>query len=88
MSDNLDDFRQQADEGSLFEDDDPLDFNELGDFDQEYEDFEDETSEPVRPNQPFLGLTPAQRLILSGMLLVLTCVFSFLILLVTEKIVI
>jgi len=84
----LDDFRQQANEGSLFEDDDPVEFEELGDFDQEYEDFEDERSKPVRPKGPFLGLTAAQRFILSAMLLVLSCVLSVLVLVVTNKIVI
>ena len=88
----LDDFRQQADDGSLFEDDDPLDFEELGDFDQEYKDYEDEESPPVKPVQAragrrqFLGMTAPQRFILTALLLVDVCVFSFLILLVTERI--
>ena len=84
----LDDFRQQANEGSLFEDDDPVEFEELGDFDQEYEDYEDEQSKPVRSKGPFLGLTAIQRFILSAMLLVLSCVLSMLFLVVTNKIVI
>jgi len=88
----LDDFRQQADDGSLFEDDDPLDFDDLGDFDQEYEDFEDEESPPVRPGRAEgaqrLGMTAPQRFILAAILLVDVCIFSFLLLLVTDRIVV
>ena len=88
----LDDFRQQADDGSLFEDDDPLDFDDLGDFDQEYEDFEDEESPPVRPGRAegtqLLGMTAPQRFILAAILLVDVCIFSFLLLLVTDRIVV
>ncbi|HUF39028.1 MAG TPA: hypothetical protein VMN57_10935 [Anaerolineales bacterium] len=90
----LDDFRQQADDGSLFEDDDPLDFEDLGDFDQEYEDFEDEESPPVQPGGvrvqetggQFMGMTAPQRFVLAAILLVDVCIFSFLILLITERI--
>jgi hypothetical protein len=88
----LDDFRQQADDGSLFEDDDPLDFEDVGTFDQEYEDFEDEESPPVRPGmvpktgRQLLGMTAPQRFILAALLLVDVCIFSFMILLVTNKI--
>ena len=88
----LDDFRKQADDGSLFEDDDPLDFEDLGDFDQEYEDFEDEESLPVQPGRAretgkqFLGMTAPQRFVLAAILLVDACIFSFLILLVTNRI--
>lgn len=83
----LDDFRKEANEGSLFEDDDPVEFEELGALDQEYDDFEDETSEPAKPKGPFLGMTAQQRFILSAMLLVLTCTLSILTLLVTGRIV-
>ena len=83
----LDDFRKEANEGSLFEDDDPVEFDELGELDQEYDDFEDETQEPEKAKGPFLGMTAQQRFILSAMLLVLTCTLSFLTLLVTGRIV-
>jgi hypothetical protein len=84
----LDDFRQQANEGSLFEDDDPLEFEELGDFDQEYEDYEDEESGAARKKSPFLGMTAQQRFIIASMAFVLVLVLGVLTLLVTGRLVI
>jgi hypothetical protein len=88
----LDDFRQQADDGSLFEDDDPLDFEDLGEFDQEYEDFEDEESPPVGIRRAdgarFLGMTAPQRFILAAILFVDVCIFSLAILVATNRVVI
>ncbi len=83
----LDDFRQQADEGSLFEDEDPLEVEDLGTFEEDFEEYADE--DEVTPRRaPFLGLTAPQRFILSAMLLVLVSVFSILILLMTGRLVI
>ena len=86
----LDDFRQQANEGSLFEDDDPLEIEDLGEFEEEDdEDYADETVKPARRKKaPFLGLTAQQRFILAAMLFVLVSVFSVLILLVTGRLVV
>ena len=84
----LDDFRQQANEGSLFEDDDPLEFEKLGEFVQEYEDYEDEESDVARPKNDFLGMTAQQRFIISAMAFVLLLILSLLVLLVTGKLVI
>ena len=87
----LDDFRAQADDGSLFEDDDPLEFDDLGDFQQEYDDFEEEPvelDEEEAPNRPFLGMTAPQRFVLAVILLVDVCIFGFAFLLVTGRVVI
>ena len=86
----LDDFRAQADDGSLFEDDDPLEFDDLGDFEEEeYDDFEEEPVESEEePGRPFLGMTAAQRFILAAILLVDVCIFGFAFLLVTGRVVI
>lgn len=85
----LDDFRQQANEGSLFEDDDPLEIEDLGEFEEEDEDYADETVKPARRKKAaFLGLTAQQRFILAAMLFVLVSVFSVLILLVTGRLVV
>ncbi len=88
----LDDFREQANEGSLFEDDDPLDFEELGDFDEIYEDeeLEEELIALPKPKRRgrFMGLSALQRFVLSALLLVVSCLFSVLILLVSNRIVI
>jgi len=83
----LDDFRQQANEGSLFEDDDPLEFEELGEFEEDYEEYEDEEVKPKRRKGPFLGMTAQQRFILAAMSLVLLTILSILVLLVTGRLV-
>ncbi len=86
----LDDFRKDAGEGSLFGDDDvPLTFDEMGAFNEEYEDFDDEASKPVqkRKGKPqFLGMTAFQRLFLSAMLFGLSCVLSAMCLVLTNKV--
>ena len=84
----LDDFRAQADDGSLFEDDDPLEFDDLEDFQQEYDEFEEEPVEldEEPPGRPFLGMTAAQRFVLAVILLVDVCIFGFAFLLVTGRV--
>lgn len=84
----LDDFRQQANEGSLFEDDDPLDFEASGEFEDDFEDYEDEQAKPRRRKGPFLGMTAQQRFILAAMAFVLLTILSVLVLLVTGKLVV
>ena len=85
----LDDFRAQADDGSLFEDDDPLEFDDLGEFDQEYDDFEEEPVEvEEKPDRPFLGMTAPQRFVLAAILFVDVLIFGFAFLLVTGRVVV
>jgi hypothetical protein len=43
---------------------------------------------PTRPRKNFLGMTPFQRFIIAFMLLLIVCVLSSFVLLVTEKVVI
>lgn len=85
----LDDFRQQANEGSLFEDDDPLEIEDLGEFEEEDEDYADENVKPARRRKgPFLGMNAQQRFILAAMAFVLLTVLSVLVLLVTGRLVV
>ena len=84
----LDDFRQQANEGSLFEDDDPLEIEDLGDFEEDFDEYEDEGAPPPRRFSLSLGLTAQQRFILAAMTFVLVLVLSLLILIVTGRLVI
>lgn len=84
----LDDFRQQANEGSLFEDDDPLEIEDLGDFEEDFDEYEDEDVSPKRPFSLSLGLTAQQRFILASMLFVLVFVLSLLVLVVTGRVII
>jgi hypothetical protein len=86
----LDDLRNQAGDSSLFGDDDePLEFEALGEFDGEYQDFNDEASKPVpkkKKSRRFLGMTAFQRFVLSALLLGLSCVLSAMCLLLTESV--
>jgi len=65
------------------------DFREQASFDEPEGEAETE-AKPSRPAQPqgrFLGMTPLQRFIIAAMLLALTCLFSALSLLVTQRVV-
>jgi hypothetical protein len=76
----FDDFREQAGDGDLFDDDEPLDFDSYDEFEEEQGDSRPEPeSPPPKPERsgPFLGLTPSQRLLLSILLFILTCILSF-----------
>ncbi len=68
----LEEFRQQADEGSLFEEEPIMPAEEVT---------------PARRDGRFLGMTAVQRLIIAILLLVITCLLSTFCLLVTERVV-
>jgi len=74
----LDDFREQAGDGGLLDDNESIDFDDYEDVEEE-EEIVDE--KPIvlkdnKPKGPFLGITAPQRLFISFMLLVLSCVLS------------
>ncbi len=85
----LDDFRDQADDGDLF-DEESLEFEGFDEFSEEDED-PDSPVEPApkRPKRrgPFLGMTPAQRLLISILLVVLPGLLSASCLILTGNVV-
>ena len=85
----LDDLRDDANLGDdLFEDEDEnISFD---DFQNQDDDFEESQKRQQRRKQrkSLLGVTPFQRFILAAWLLGLSCVLSFMCLLVTQTIVI
>lgn len=66
----LDDLREQANSATFFE--------------EEEEPAEEAKRAPAR--RKFLGMTPAQRLVLALMLLMMTCIFGALFLVVSGKV--
>lgn len=68
----LDDFREDANASPYFED--------------ETEEYYEELGPPARRNN-VLGMTPAQRLVIAIMLMIMTCVVGGLMLLVFERVV-
>ncbi|MGE5221709.1 MAG: hypothetical protein ACM3PY_04685 [Omnitrophica WOR_2 bacterium] len=70
----LDDLRKQADESELTQEEPEQDIYAFKD-------------KPKPSQNYFLGMTPAQRLVIAFMLLVMTCILTSLFLLVTDKIV-
>lgn len=70
----LDDLRKQADEGDFIKEEPEQDIYAFKDKPRSSQNF-------------FLGMTPAQRLVIAAMLLMMTCILSALFLLVTDKIV-
>jgi hypothetical protein len=86
----FDDFREQAGDGDLFDDEEPLDFDSYDEFEEDLDDSRPEAeSPPERPKRtgPFLGMTPTQRLFLSILLFILTCILSFSCLILTGNMV-
>jgi hypothetical protein len=85
----LDDLRDDANMGDeLFEDEDEdVSFD---DFEKLDDDFENLNARSRRKNQrkSLLGVTPLQRFVLAGWLFALSCILSFMCLLVTGTIVI
>ena len=74
----LDDFRDQNEDGDIF-DDDSFDFDDFNELAEQSDDPESPVEAlPERPKRrgPFLGMTPAQRLFISIMLFILTCILS------------
>ncbi|GEM_PF-1728570 len=83
---SIDDLREQAGAATPFDDDDELI------FDDDFDDFDDFDDDP-RPRRiggggNLLGLSPFQRFFLSFMLLLLSCMLSFVCLLLTGRILI
>ncbi len=70
----LDDLRRQADEGEFTKEEPEQDIYAFQD-------------KPKPSQSYFLGMTPAQRLVIAAMLLMMACILSTLFLLVTDKIV-
>ncbi len=66
----FDDLRQQADDTSFEEEQDAYSYKD----------------QVRKPKRSFLGMTPLQRFVVAMMLLLMTCMLSTLLLLVTEKI--
>lgn len=95
MSDLFDDLRNDAGGSMNLEDEEGGTFSSVRYDNFEYQDLDDDPrplEEQERPRRKagkhFLGMSPAQRMVLSFLLLVLSLVFSSACLLVTQKVVI
>jgi hypothetical protein len=69
----LDNLRDSAEQSPFFQEEEPVEAVE--------------TVKVTQPKAPFLGMTPAQRLVIAVMLLLMVCVLGSFCLLISEKIV-
>jgi hypothetical protein len=67
----LDDFREQADSSSFFDEEESNEYNEV----------------PIETKKQFLGMTPVQRFVIAFLLLAIVCLIGTFALLATEKVV-
>jgi len=67
----LDDFREQADSESFFDEEEANEYDEV----------------PVQTRTQFLGMTPVQRFVIAFLLLAIVCLIGTFALLATEKVV-
>jgi len=67
----LDDFREQADSASFFDEEKSNEYDEV----------------PIETEKQFLGMTPVQRFVIAFLLLAIVCLIGTFALLATEKVV-
>lgn len=67
----LDDFREQADAASFFDEDEASEYEET----------------PVETRKQFLGMTPVQRFVIAFLLMAIICLIGTFALLATEKVI-
>jgi len=67
----LDDFREQADSESFFDEEEANEYDEV----------------PVQTRAQFLGMTPVQRFVIAFLLLAIVCLIGTFALLATEKVI-